>query len=186
MNAPDQRQVPVPAPTQPTLMDRLDQKVFDGLYSRSLVYNACWEDSAVDRQALNLGPDDSALVITSAGCNTLDYALQGPRRIHAVDANPRQTALLELKLAAIRMLEFEDFFAIFGDGYHARFRDLYRRRLRAELSDFARGYWDRYANWFTSRHGSFYYHSLAGFVARRQKRLDWTVARLSWSPWPWV
>ena len=166
MNAPDSRLAPRPAPTPPTLMDRLDQKVFDGLYSRSLVYNACWEDPAVDRQALRLGPDDSVLVITSAGCNVLDYALQGPRRIYAVDANPRQTALLELKLAGIRKLEFDDYFRIFGDGYHARFRELYRQRLRSELSGFTRSYWDRYANWFTSRHGSFYYHGLAGFVAR--------------------
>ena len=61
MNAPDQRPVPVPAPTPSSLMDRLDQKVFDGLYSRSLVYNTCWEDPAVDRQALQLGHDDSVL-----------------------------------------------------------------------------------------------------------------------------
>lgn len=147
-------------------MDRFDQRVFDGLYRRSLVYNTCWEDPAVDRQALQLGPEDSVLVITSAGCNALDYALDGPRAIHAVDANPRQTALLELKLAAIRTLEFDAFFRIFGDGFHARFREIYRQKLRSELSDFAREYWDRYANWFTSRHGSFYYHGLAGFVAR--------------------
>jgi S-adenosylmethionine-diacylglycerol 3-amino-3-carboxypropyl transferase len=147
-------------------MDRLDQKIFDGLYSRSLVYNTCWEDPAVDRQALRLGAEDSVLVITSAGCNALDYALEGPRRIYAVDANPRQTALLELKLAGIRKLEFDDYFQIFGDGYHSRFRELYRQRLRDELSDFARSFWDRYGHWFTSRHGSFYYHGLAGFVAR--------------------
>lgn len=155
-----------PRPTAPSLIDRFDQKVFDALYARSLVYNTCWEDPAVDRQALKLGADDTVLVITSAGCNALDYALQGPRAIHAVDANPRQNALLELKLAAIRQLEFEDFFAIFGEGYHARFRELYRQHLRGELSDFARGFWDRYGKWFTSRHGSFYFHGLSGFVAR--------------------
>jgi len=166
MNAPDSRLAPGPAPTPPTFLDRLDQRVFNGLINRSLVYNTCWEDPAVDRQALRLSPEDSVLVITSAGCNALDYALQGPRHIHAVDANPRQTALLELKLAGIRKLEFDDYFRIFGDGYHARFRELYRQRLRGELSGFARTYWDRYANWFTSRHGSFYYHGLAGFVAR--------------------
>lgn len=89
-------------PDDLTLLDRIDQKVFDAIYSRSLVYNTCWEDPAVDRQALAIGPEDTVLVITSAGCNALDYALCEPRRVHAVDANPRQTALLELKLAAIR------------------------------------------------------------------------------------
>jgi S-adenosylmethionine-diacylglycerol 3-amino-3-carboxypropyl transferase len=156
----------LPQPTAPSLIDRFDQKVFDALYARSLVYNTCWEDPAVDRQALKLGADDTVMVITSAGCNALDYALQAPKAIHAVDANPRQNALLELKLAAIRRLEFEDYFAIFGEGYHARFREIYRQRLRGELSDFARGFWDRYGKWFTSRHGSFYFHGLSGFVAR--------------------
>jgi S-adenosylmethionine-diacylglycerol 3-amino-3-carboxypropyl transferase len=83
----------------PTVFDRIDQALFDAIYRRALVYNTCWEDPAVDRAALNFRPDDTVLVITSAGCNVLDYALTGPRRIHAVDANPRQTAPLELKLA---------------------------------------------------------------------------------------
>ena len=113
-----------------SLIDRLDQKVFDAIYSRSLVYNTCWEDPAVDRLALALRPQDRMLVIASAGCNVLDYALVAPACIHAVDANPRQTALLELKLAGIRHLEFEDFFAVFGDGRHPGFAFLYREALR--------------------------------------------------------
>lgn len=149
-----------------TLKDRFDQKIFDALYARSLVYNTCWEDPAVDRQALELGPRDRVLVITSAGCNALDYALQAPRKVYAVDANPRQTALLELKMAAIRSLEFDDFFALFGSGFHPAARDLYHRALRSHLSPFARNYWDRHIGWFCSRHGSFYFHGLAGFVAR--------------------
>lgn len=149
-----------------TLKDRIDQKIFDALYSRSLVYNTCWEDPAVDRQALELGPDDSVLVITSAGCNALDYALQGPRKVYAVDANPRQTALLELKMAGIRGLEFDDFFALFGTGFHPGVRALYQSVLRPQLSAFAQTYWDRRIGWFCSRQDSFYFHGLAGFVAR--------------------
>jgi S-adenosylmethionine-diacylglycerol 3-amino-3-carboxypropyl transferase len=150
----------------PTLRDKLDQKIFDAIYSRSLVYNTCWEDPAVDRRALALGTGDSVLVITSAGCNALDYALQAPRRIFAVDANPRQNALLELKIAGIRTLGFDDFFAVFGEGWHARFADLYRAHLRDGLSPFARDWWDRRLDWFTSRRGSFYFHGLSGSVAR--------------------
>lgn len=165
MNAPDlQHQIPMPI--APSLIDRIDQKVFDALYSRSLVYNTCWEDPAVDRQVLAISGDDAMMVITSAGCNVLDYALDGPKAIHAVDANPRQTALLELKLAAIRHLDFEDFFALFGGGYLPRFRHIYRQALRQELSPFARAYWDANGKWFHSRHGSFYFHGLSGFVAR--------------------
>jgi len=151
-----------------SLIDRLDQKVFDAIYSRSLVYNTCWEDPAIDRLALDLRPQDRMLVIASAGCNVLDYALVAPACIHAVDANPRQIALLELKLAGIKYLEFEDFFAVFGAGRHPRFEFLYREVLRDRLPPFARGYWDRHGHWFwqSDPRDSFYYHGLSGLVAR--------------------
>lgn len=149
-----------------SIKDTLDQKIFNAIYSRSLVYNTCWEDPAVDRQALKLGADDVMVVITSAGCNVLDYALEGPKRIHAVDANPRQTALLKLKLAGIKQLDFADFFKVFGEGYHPEFREVYHDAVRSELSDFSREYWDKNLNWFASRRGSFYFHGLSGFVAK--------------------
>lgn len=152
--------------TNPSLRDRLDQSLFNAIYSRSLVYNCCWEDPAVDRRALDLRADDTMLVITSAGCNVLDYALAGPGRIHSVDANPRQTALLELKLAGIKGLEFEDFFAVFGTGHHADFQAVYLAYLRPGLSDFARAYWDKRTDWFAKPKTSFYFHGLAGIVAR--------------------
>lgn len=146
--------------------DSIDQKVFNAIYSRSLVYNTCWEDPAVDRQALNLSHDDVMVVITSAGCNVLDYALQAPKRIHAVDANPRQTALLELKLSGIRNLDYGDFFKVFGEGYHPQFRELYYDAVRRDLNDFSQAYWDKNISWFASRRGSFYFHGLSGFVAK--------------------
>ncbi len=152
--------------TLPGLVDRIDHAVFGALYSRSLVYNTCWEDPAVDRQALRLQADDHLVAITSAGCNVLDYAIAGVARIDAVDANPRQTALLELKLAGIRGLEFEDFFGLFGRGFHPQAKNLYRDALRPQLSDFARGFWDQRIGWFSSAAGSFYYHGLSGIVAR--------------------
>ena len=153
-------------PDKPGLIDRLDQWLFDAIYSRNLVYNACWEDPAVDRQALALGADDTLLAISSAGCNVLDYALLGPKHIHAVDANPRQIALLELKIAGIRALGFDDFFAIFGTGRHAQFERIYRLRLREQLSPFAQAWWDKHWDWFAGKHGSFYFHGLSGLVAR--------------------
>ena len=148
------------------LRDRIDQRIFGAIYGRSLVYNACWEDPAVDRKALALQPQHELLVITSAGCNALDYALAGAGRVHCVDANPRQNALLELKLAAARGLEFEDYFGFFGEGFHARAGELYATRLRPQLSPFARDYFDRHWRWFQSPRGSFYFHGLSGLAAR--------------------
>ena len=140
---------------------------FNLVHRHNLVYNTCWEDPRLDRVALNLGPDDTVLVITSAGCNALDYALQGPRHIHAVDMNPRQNALLELKIAGIRQLDFETFFALFGRGRHPDARWIYKSELRQKLSQSARLYWDRRIDCFTPRakRGSFYFYGTSGLLA---------------------
>jgi S-adenosylmethionine-diacylglycerol 3-amino-3-carboxypropyl transferase len=138
---------------------------FRWVHGHFLVYNTCWEDPRLDREAMELGPDDTVLVITSAGCNALDYALAGPRRVDAVDVNPRQNALLELKIAGIRRLDFESFFEMFGHGWCKHADRLYHTKLRAELSPASRRYWDRHIDVFTSRRGSFYFHGTAGSLA---------------------
>jgi betaine lipid synthase len=76
-------------------------------------------------QHLNVNENDSILCITSAGDNALHYAIDGnPRRIHTVDFNPCQGHLLELKLACINSLEYDDFWLMFGEGKHPRFREV--------------------------------------------------------------
>jgi S-adenosylmethionine-diacylglycerol 3-amino-3-carboxypropyl transferase len=149
-------------------LDQLNDHLFNSIYSRSLVYNSCWEDPAIDRQVLNIGPDDHVMVITSAGCNVLDYVLTNPAQVYAVDMNPRQNALLELKMAGIRSLQFEDYFSIFGTGQHPDFERLYSWYLRRHLGEYSRNFWDRHTDWFApgSGSGGFYFHGLSGSVAR--------------------
>lgn len=60
---------------------------------RSYIYAFTWEDPRVDLQYLNLSKDDVMFVITSAGDNALEYALQAqPKRIHCIDMNPCQVS----------------------------------------------------------------------------------------------
>ncbi|TVT43498.1 DUF3419 family protein [Hymenobacter setariae] len=66
-----------------------------------LRYGLVWEDHATLYQALDLGPEDHALIITSAGCNALNALLAGPRQVTAIDLNPLQNRLLALKAHAI-------------------------------------------------------------------------------------
>ncbi len=141
-------------------------RVFSLVHGNNLVYNTCWEDPRLDREALELGPSDRVLVITSAGCNALDYALAGPLHVHAVDMNPRQNALLELKIAGIRNLEFEDFFQLFGAGHHPRAESIYRSAMRADMSSWSQGYWDRFIRFFDNPKRSFYYRGTSGAFAR--------------------
>ena len=155
-------------------------KGFNLIHGHHLVYNTCWEDPRLDHRALDLGPEDNMLVITSAGCNVLDYALGRPNHIYAVDINPRQNALLELKIAAIRSLSYDSFFELFGRGRLDDFARIYTRTLRPCLSPAARSYWDRHTHYFAGRnkHGSFYYRGSSGWVARLMNLYIDRIARL--------
>jgi len=141
---------------------------FNFVHQRNLVYNTCWEDPRLDRIALDIQPDDNVLMITSAGCNALDYALTSPNHIYAVDVNPRQNALLELKIAAIRQLEFSDFFEMFGKGRIKQHNKLYRSALRSHLSEPSRAIWDKHIDYFQQGNDgqSFFYRGSSGFFAR--------------------
>ncbi len=141
-------------------------RVFNLVHGNNLVYNTCWEDPRLDRQAMQLSPADHVLVITSAGCNALDYALQAPGSVHAVDMNPRQNALLELKLAGIRHLEFDDFFQLFGHGRLPGVRRLYEGELRSSLSSWSQAYWDRWIKFFDNSRRPFYFRGTSGNFAR--------------------
>lgn len=143
-------------------------RFFDRLLKRHLIFNTCWEDPALDRAALELGSEDRLLVITSAGCNALDYLLAGAGEVHAVDVNPCQNALLELKIAGLRGLEYGDYFRLFGLGRAADARTLYALALRPRLSDEARRYWDRNIELFEGSgwRESFYYRGSSGLFAK--------------------
>ena len=55
------------------------------------------------------------LTISSAGCNVLDYLLEKPKHITAVDLNEAQLAVLDLKLACVAAkMPQHDFFALWG------------------------------------------------------------------------
>lgn len=159
---------------QPTAKPRLagrllrsaHDRVFRGVHGGRLIYNACWEDPRIDRQLLRLGPDSRVVMLTSAGCNALDYLLDGPAEIHAIDVNFRQNALLELKAAVIRRDEFDDLFEMFGIGSHDRFRGIYAA-VRGGLSPEARGFWDDNITFFNPRslRKSFYYQGASGAAA---------------------
>ncbi len=149
------------------IREGLSRAGFKLVHGRHLVYNQCWEDPRLDHQALELGSDDHVVMITSAGCNALDYALKGPRRIDAVDVNPRQNALLDLKLAGIRALDHEPFFELFGRGRTDQWKSLYQSHLRSELSPMSRRFWDsKGADLFSKRRrGSFYFRGTSGTFA---------------------
>ena len=151
------------------IFDWLSRRIFNTVHRNNLVYNTCWEDPRLDRVALDIGADDNILVITSAGCNALDYALTSPNHVYAVDMNPRQNALLELKKSGIRNLDHDTFFKLFGEGRLAGVKEVYKNKLRPDLDEWSQGFWDKKIKWFDNRRKSFYFRGTSGSVARMLK-----------------
>jgi betaine lipid synthase len=128
-----------------------DQQQKHRQFKQEYIYAFTWEDSLVDQRILKLGHNDVVLAITSAGDNILSYALQSPARIHAVDLNPNQNHLLELKVAAFSALPYADFWKLFGEGKHPNFRELLISRLSPHLSSRAFQYWLNNTNVFATK-----------------------------------
>jgi S-adenosylmethionine-diacylglycerol 3-amino-3-carboxypropyl transferase len=131
-----------------------------------LIYNCCWEDPKLDRELMKINNSSKILVITSAGCNALDYLLDEPAEICAVDVNSKQNALLELKMAILKNCEYDDLFLMFGSGSHPNYENLYLS-VRELLSKPAQKFWDKKIKYFdpSGIKKSFYYRGTAGMAA---------------------
>ncbi|TXB69542.1 DUF3419 family protein [Phaeodactylibacter luteus] len=150
-----------------TKINRLRDWVFQKVHTNNLVYNTCWEDPRCDRELMDIRPDSEIVMITSAGCNALDYLLDSPKAVHCIDMNPRQNALLELKRAFFRNSGHEALFSTFGEGAWEGFASHYQQVLRPALPGYAADYWDSHLAYFNARglRKSFYHYGSSGTFA---------------------
>ena len=103
-------------------------------------YSQVWEDHLLLERGLDINPDDDVLSICSAGDNVLALLLLEPRSVTAIDMNPAQTALLELKIAAIRVLDHQDFARLLGVRPGTDRLQIFER-IQNELSAQTREFW---------------------------------------------
>ena len=151
------------------------QKLF-AIWFDAFVYNQIWEDPRVDIEALEIDGESRILTISSGGCNALNYLLEGPRSVTAVDLNRHHIYLLNLKLAALKHLpSFDDFFEFFGKGHGPRTGSNYIRHIRPHLDKDTREFWE--SNSFLGsllygdrisffRDGGLYDHSRNGYFLK--------------------
>ncbi len=106
-----------------------------------LQYANCWEDADLLLDRIGDIEGKRVLSISSGGENSLSLLCRRPGLVAVVDKNPAQIFLFELKRAAIRTLEREDFLALMG---YAGSRDRWEtyRLLRDRLESAARAFWD--------------------------------------------
>lgn len=164
----------------------IQQRLFKAITTNNLVYNTSWEDPRIDRQLLDLNSDSKVLMLTGAGCNALDYLLDDVRHIDAVDINPAQNALLELKKAFFAYGSYSLLWDFLGDGQAYHPKETYTKNLRSYLSSPAQKYWDSHIHNFAQQinNAGFYFSGTAGKVAQlinwriRQKGLTKSVEKL--------
>lgn len=141
--------------------------MFKNIHGRRLIYNTCWEDPRLDREMLKFDSESSVVMITSAGCNALDYLLDDVNRIDAVDVNFRQNSLIQLKMHMFRRGSYADLWQLFGTGLHENWKELYAE-IRPELPDYAQEFWNKRFRYFNPKnilHKTFYYRGASGDVA---------------------
>jgi S-adenosylmethionine-diacylglycerol 3-amino-3-carboxypropyl transferase len=105
-----------------------------------LLFGMSWEDPASDREALRIQPGETLVTIGSGGCNSLTLLLENPGKLYAIDINPSQSYLLELKRAAIRRLDYQELRAFLGLEPAENRLDTFAK-LRNDLSEGAIQYW---------------------------------------------
>lgn len=151
------------------------QKLF-AVWFDAFVYNQIWEDPQVDLKALKLDAGSRVLTISSGGCNALNYSLESPESVTAVDLNRHHIYLLRLKITALRFLsDYDDFFNFFGAGKHEKNVENYRKFIALNLDPATRGFWESNGffgnllhgdriNYF--QNGGLYEHSRNGYFLR--------------------
>lgn len=151
------------------------QKLF-AVWFDAFVYNQIWEDPRVDLQALKLDAKSNVITISSGGCNALNYLLENPNSVTAVDLNRHHIYLLNLKIAALKSLpNCEDFFAFFGFGKSEKNIANYENLVAANLDADTRKFWESNSGLSKITHGNrinffkkggLYEHSRNGYFLR--------------------
>lgn len=72
------------------------------------------EDWRTEEEALDIQPQDHVLCITASGDRPLNLLTRECQKIVCIDANPIQNHLLQLKAAAMQILDYKDYLAFLG------------------------------------------------------------------------
>lgn len=120
------------------ILERLFTLVFDGF-----VYNQIWEDPRVDIEALQLDSTSRILTIASGGCNLLNYLIEGPEAVHAVDLNRHHIQFTTLKLTAVQYLPtHEALYDFYGFANKQSNLDNYYTFIKPHLDEEITSYWE--------------------------------------------
>jgi S-adenosylmethionine:diacylglycerol 3-amino-3-carboxypropyl transferase len=110
-------------------------------FDQTINYSSTNEDSNSEIQALDIKKSDTVLCITGSGGRSLDLLIKEPKKLISLDFNPCQNYLLELKISAIKNLNYELFIQFMGVSENNNRLKIYNT-IRNQLSESARQFWD--------------------------------------------
>ena len=105
-------------------------------------YANCWEDADLLLEGLKPRIGARVLSIGSAGDNSFSFLAHEPELVVAVDINPIQLKLTELKKAAIKVLEHSEFLEFIGFSESKNRLELFTKVL-SELSSETADFWKK-------------------------------------------
>jgi len=135
------------------------------VFTNKLIYNISWEDYEVDKELLDLDASSNVLTIASAGDHVLNYVSTELSSVHGVDINLAQIALVALKKAIIKHMDYEVWWEFFGLGKSARAVSCIDQ-LKAHLDDRSWVFWKKNSHYFDVNGPGFYRYSTSGYLSR--------------------
>jgi len=147
----------------------IQNKFYNYLFNKKIVYNACMEDPRTDMLLFNPSPGSKVFVLASGGCNALHYALNPNfESVLCIDANPCQVALVNIKKQVIEYGSYEDLWQMFGKGIHTSLKAPYEKYYRPGMTNSCANFWDKNIKNFqvNGSNRGFHYHTGCGFITR--------------------
>lgn len=114
----------------------------ENFYTR-LSYSFGNEDWKTEQKALKIQPTSRVLCITASGDRPLNLLSTELHELISIDANPMQNALFDLKKAAIKNLDYDDYISFLGVDSHPNRLQTYST-LEKDLSPTSVASWLRH------------------------------------------
>ncbi len=113
-----------------------------GITMSTIYFSQIREDSLIERTITAKFLPNRIAIIGSGGCTAFSILDGRVKEVLCIDLNPAQCALIELKKAAIRSLEREDFLGFIGELPYDSREEIFEK-LAPHLPEYVKDYWDR-------------------------------------------
>ena len=144
--------------------------------SSKIQYSTSWEDADLLLHATRPSKGARILSIGASGDNAFSLLSTSPSEVIAIDSNPHQLYLIELKKIALKHLDYTGYLEFIGIKPSTQRLAQYSK-FKEELSDAARSFWDQ--NPIDITHGVIHVGKFEGYLRMFGKHILKAIHRQS-------